>query len=331
MYGLDGDKPYDVVAIGNAILDVLAFADDAMLEQHGMVKGTMQLIDAPKAIKIYKDMGQAEEVSGGSAANTLAGMAQLGARTGFIGKVHDDQLGEIYRHDLTAVGVDFNTPPTTKGAPTGRSYIVVTPDSERTMNTFLGAGSEIYDEDIDEKMIGNTKILLGEGYQWSTPNNKQALTKAFEMAKHHQAKVAFTLSDVFCVEAHRDDFIRLLDDTFDILFCNEAEISAMYPGKSLQEIIETVQGKADVIAITRSEQGSVIVTRDGVVEVPATKVDKLVDTTGAGDLYAAGFLYGYVHAMPLSKCAELGGACAAEIIQQLGARCMKPLKELLAA
>lgn len=331
MYGLDRDKPYDVVAIGNAILDVLAFTDESLLEKHGMVKGTMQLIDAPKAIKIYKDMGQAEEVSGGSAANTLAGMAQLGARTGFIGKVHDDQLGEIYRHDLTAVGVDFTTPPTVKGPPTGRSYIVVTPDGERTMNTFLGAGSEIYDEDIDEKMISNTKILLGEGYQWSTPNNKQALSKAFEMARQHRVKVAFTLSDVFCVQAHRDDFIRLLDDTFDILFANEAEISAMYPGKSLQEIIQTVQGKADVIAITRSEHGSVIVTRDGVVEVPATRVDKLVDSTGAGDLYAAGFLYGYVHAMPLTKCAQLGGACAAEIIQQLGARCVKPLKELLAA
>lgn len=330
MYGLDRNKPYDVVAIGNAILDVLAFTDDAFIASHGMKKGTMELIDEVKAKAIYEQMGQAEEVSGGSAANTLAGMAQLGARTAFIGKVCDDQLGTIYRHDLRAVGVEFDTPPASGGRPTGCSYILVTPDAERTMNTYLGAGSEIMPEDIDETLISRSKILYGEGYQWSLPQTKDAMRRAFVAARQHGGKVAFTLSDVFCVNAHRDEFQALLDDTFDILFANEAEISALYPGKSLEEIIDTVRDKADLVAITRGEHGSVIVTKTERVEVKAHPVAKLVDTTGAGDLYAAGFLYGYVHAMPLAKCGEIGSRCASQIIQQLGARSMKPLKELVA-
>lgn len=330
MYGLDRNKPYDVVAIGNAILDVLAFTDDAFIASHGMKKGTMELIDEEKAHRIYEQMGQSQEVSGGSAANTLAGMAQLGARTAFIGKVRDDQLGQIYRHDLQAVGVEFETPSATEGKRTGCSYILVTPDAERTMNTYLGAGSEIAPEDIDEELISKSKILYGEGYQWSLPQTKDAMRRAFKIAKQHGGKVAFTLSDVFCVNAHRTEFQALLEDTFDILFANEAEIMALYPHKTLEEIIDHVRDKADLVAITLGERGSVIVTRTERVEVKAFPVSKLVDTTGAGDLYAAGFLYGYVHAMPLSKCGEIGSRCAAEIIQQLGARCLKPLKELVA-
>lgn len=330
MYGLNRNKPYDVVAIGNAILDVLAFTDDAFIAAHGMNKGTMELIDEHKAKSIYEQMGQAEEVSGGSAANTLAGMAQLGARTAFIGKVCNDQLGEIYRHDLRAVGVEFDTPPATGGKPTGCSYILVTPDAERTMNTYLGAGSEIAMEDIDEVLISKSKILYGEGYQWSLPQTKEAMRKAFALAKQHGGKVAFTLSDVFCVNAHRAEFQQLLDDTFDILFANEAEIMALYPDKTLEEIIDHVRGKMHVVVITRGEKGSIIVTPVERVEVAAHPVHTLVDTTGAGDLYAAGFLYGFVHSMPLAKCGQIGSICASEIIQQLGARCLKPLKELVA-
>lgn len=331
MYQLNQTKPYDVVAIGNAILDVLSFTTDEFLASQGMTKGTMQLIDAKQAIDLYQHMGQAEEVSGGSAANTLAGIAQLGAKTAFIGKVYSDQLGEIYRHDLTAVGVEFKTPSNQHGKPTGRSYILVTPDAERTMNTYLGAGSDIHVEDVDAGLMAGCKILYGEGYQWSTPHNKDALRHAFKIAKQHGAKVAFTLSDVFCVEAHRADFQEMLNGTFDILFSNEAEIGALFPGKSLEEIIDHVQGKADIVVITRGEHGSIILTPNERVEVKAQSVAKVVDTTGAGDLYAAGFLYGMVKGLSLEACGNLGSACAAAIIQQLGARSQKPLKALIAA
>lgn len=331
MYGLDRNKPYDVVAIGNAILDVLAFTDDALLTRFGMTKGTMTLITDEEAQRLYEHMAQTQEVSGGSAANTLAGMASLGARTAFIGKVCEDQLGKIYRHDLRAVGVDFDTPANKGGKPTGCSYILVTPDGERTMNTYLGAGSDIVPEDIDETVIMRGKIVYGEGYQWSTPQTKSALRRGFDFAKKHGGKVAFTLSDVFCVEGNREEFLQLIEDTFDILFANENEIQALYPGKKWEEILDILQGKIDVIAITRGEKGSVILTANERVEVKAKPVAKVVDTTGAGDLYAAGFLYGYVHAMPLKNCGDLGSACAAEIIQHLGARSMKPLQQLLSA
>lgn len=330
MYGLDRNKPYDVVAIGNAILDVLAFTDEALLERLGIKKGTMILIDEDEAARLYEHMAQTQEVSGGSAANTLAGMASLGARTAFIGKVCEDQLGKIYRHDMHAVGVDFDTPSATSGKPTGCSYILVTPDGERTMNTFLGAGGDIVPEDVDEETVSRSKILYGEGYQWSTPQTKAALRRGFDFAKKHGGKVAFTLSDVFCVEGNRDEFRQLLDDTFDILFANESEMRALYPEKEWNDILDTIQGKADVIAVTRGEKGSIILTADERIEVQAKPV-KVVDTTGAGDLYAAGFLYGYVHAMPLKACGDLGSACASEIIQHLGARSMKPLQELLSA
>jgi len=330
MYGLDTSKTYDVVGIGNAILDILATTNDAFLRSQGMVKGTMQLIDSQRAAELYSQMAQTTEVSGGSAANTLAGMASLGSKTAFIGKVNDDQLGAIYRHDLRAVGVAFDTPTSTTGVPTGCSYILVTPDAERTMNTFLGAGSDIREDDIDESLIARAKIVYGEGYQWSTPHNKDALRKAFTLARRHDAKVAFTLSDVFCVENHRSDFVALLDEHLDILFANEHEIQMLFPGKSLEAILDHVQGKADAICITRSSQGSVILTPDERVMIDPVPAKELVDTTGAGDLYAAGFLHGYCKGLPLAECGRLGSACATVIIQHLGARSMTSLKELVA-
>lgn len=330
MYGLDASKPYDVVGIGNAILDILAMTDDAFIERQGMKKGTMMLIDENRAADLYRQMGQTKEVSGGSAANTLAGMASLGSKTAFIGKVCDDALGKIYRHDLQAVGVEFTTPSIVGGKPTGCSYILITPDAQRTMNTYLGAGSEIYEADIDETLIAKAKIVYGEGYQWSSPHNKDALRRAFTLARKHGGKVAFTLSDVFCVEAHRADFQALLDNHLDILFSNEHEIQSLYPGETLEAIMDKIQGKADAIIITRSEQGSIILTKDERVNVGIVPVKELVDTTGAGDLYAAGFLHGYCQGKPLAACGAMGSRCATEIIQHVGARSMKNLKELVA-
>lgn len=330
MYGLDKTKRYDVVGIGNAILDVLGMTDDAFLEKHGMTKGTMMLIDEARAAELYDKMAQTQEISGGSAANTLAGMAALGSKAAFIGKVCDDQLGKIYRHDLAAVGVDFNSTPSTTGKPTGCSYILVTPDAERTMNTYLGAGGDIYEEDIDETLLTNTRIIYGEGYQWCAEHTKAAMLKAFRVAKAAGGKVCFTLSDVFCVENNREEFLQLLDEYFDMLFANEEEAKALYPGKSFEEIVDTLQGKADVVIITRGSRGSLVVTPEERVTISAVPVKDVVDTTGAGDLYAAGFLHGYTHHMSLKQCGDLGSACAAEIIQHIGARSLRPLSELVA-
>ncbi len=330
MYGLDKNKRYDVVGIGNAILDVLGMTDDAFLQKHGMQKGTMMLIDEQRASELYDKMAQTQEISGGSAANTLAGMAALGSKAAFIGKVCDDQLGRIYRHDLAAVGVDFNSTPSTTGKPTGCSYILVTPDAERTMNTYLGAGGDIYEEDIDEALLANTRLVYGEGYQWSAPHTKAAMLKAFNIAKANGGKVCFTLSDVFCVEANREEFLQLLDAHFDILFANEEEAKALYPGKSFDEIIGIIQGKADVVILTRGARGSLILSGEQRITISAVPVKDVVDTTGAGDLYAAGFLHGYTHNMSLQQCGDLGSACAAEIIQHIGARSLKPLGELVA-
>lgn len=324
-------KSYDVVAIGNAIVDVLAFADDAFVTTQEMRKGTMCLIDDARAEALYDAMGTATEVSGGSAANTLAGLSSLGAKTAFIGKVNNDELGKIFRHDLNAVGVDFTTPENVGGLPTARCLIVVTPDGQRTMNTYLGAAGEIHEKDIDAGLIGSAQVVYGEGYMWDMDCTKKALRKAFAEAKKAGAKVAFTLSDVFCVERSRDEYLKMIPEDFDILFCNHEEAKALYPGKSLEEIFDLLQGQCEVIAVTCGSKGSVILTPTGRVQVDAIWVNEVVDTTGAGDLYAAGFLYGYTQGLPLKECGRLGSACASEIITHLGARAQKPLKQFIAA
>lgn len=328
---MTSNKPYHVVAIGNAIVDVLAFADDAFVEAQAMRKGTMCLIDGARAEELYDSMGTATEVSGGSAANTLAGLASLGAKTAFIGKVNDDELGKIFRHDLNAVGVEFTTAPNVGGQPTARCLIVVTPDGQRTMNTYLGAAGEIHHADIDAQLIANAQVVYGEGYMWDLDCTKKALRLAFAEAKKAGAKVAFTLSDVFCVERSREDYLQMIEEDFDILFCNHEEAKALYPGKELEEIFGILQGKCEVIAVTCGSKGSVILTPTERVEVDAIWVTEVVDTTGAGDLYAAGFLYGYTQGLPLAECGRLGSACASDIITHLGARAQKPLKRLLAA
>lgn len=324
------NKPIHVVAIGNAIVDVLAFTEEDAITALAIKKGSMQLIDEKRAHDLYAQMGPATEISGGSAANTLAGLASLGAKTAFIGKVFHDELGRIFRHDMQAVGVEFSTPAAEKGKSTARCLILVTPDGQRTMNTFIGACNELAVADIDEALIAKAQIVYGEGYMWDEPCAKDALRKAFDMAKTHGAKIAFTLSDVFCVERYREEFKALMTQYFDILFCNESEIRAMYPDKDFPAILDSLQGVCDIIAITCGDKGSIILTKDARIHVDAVAVREVVDTTGAGDLYAAGFLYGLTHGLPLSRCGELGSACASDIITHLGARAQKPLKRLIA-
>lgn len=316
---------FDVVAIGNAIVDVLAHADDAFLDRHGMPKGSMTLIDAPRAAMLYDQMGPAVEVSGGSAANTVAGLAALGARAAYIGKVADDSLGTIFRHDITAIGAHYATAPLVNGADvdktTARCLILVTPGGQRTMNTHLGACTALGPDDIDEDVVSAGLITYVEGYLWDEPGAKAAIRKAAAIAHDAGRKVAFTLSDSFCVDRHRDEFITLVSgDLIDVLFANEMELKALYQTDDLDAAVAQVKSHADVAAITRSAHGSLVVVGDEVITMPAEPVDKVVDTTGAGDLYAAGFLRGLTSGRSLTDCARMGGVCAAEVISHFGAR-----------
>lgn len=323
-------KPYHVVGIGNAIVDVLSFMPESFLAEQGMKKGAMTLIDDARAESLYTAMGQGTEVSGGSAANTLAGLASLGARAAFVGKVSDDQLGNIFRHDLTATGVEYKTPFGTSGKPTARCLIAVTPDGQRTMNTYLGAAGEIFAADLDSAPIAKAQVLYVEGYLWHLPVTKETLKRAFTIARQHGTKIAFTASDTFCVEGAREEFLHMIAHDFDILFCNEAEAKALYPGKDFQAVLNTLGKLCKLVAVTMSEKGSMVLKGEERIHIEAVPVKEVVDTTGAGDLYAAGFLYGLTHGMDLEACGRLGSACAAEIITQLGARAQKPLKQLIA-
>lgn len=324
-------KTYDVVGIGNAIVDVLSYCDDAFLLAQKLPKGTMILVDEARSQQLYKMIGPSTECSGGSVANTMAGLASLGSRGAFIGKVADDQLGKIFTHDLQSVGVRYHAKPAGQGAPSTASCLVfVTPDAQRTMATYIGACALLDENDIDEQMIAAGKILYIEGYMWNGEHNKAALRKAMSIAGAHGVKVAFTLSDTFCVNAHRDAFLGLVQNDLDILFANEAEILALMAAADIDEAIAAVRGLCEVVAITRSEKGCVVVTPEHTHRVPAPPVSNLVDTTGAGDLFAAGFLHAYASGKSWQECAALGNKCAGEIIRQLGARSMRPLKELVA-
>lgn len=310
----------DVVCVGNALVDVLAHADDAFVESHGMVKGSMQLIDDTVAHELYADMASAVEISGGSAANTAAGFASFGGAVAFIGKVSDDQLGEVFAHDIRASGVRYQ-PPVAPDAPTGRCLIIVSPDAERTLNTFLGASSLITPDDIDESLIEQASVLYCEGYLWDQPDAKAAILKAMRVAGAAGRKVAFTLSDSFCVDRHRDEFRELAENHVDILFANEPEICSLYEVDTFDEATKHVSGHCDLAALTRGEAGCAVITADGErIEVPAFLVDRVVDTTGAGDLFASGFLYGLTHGRDLENCARLAGLAAGEVISHVGAR-----------
>jgi sugar/nucleoside kinase (ribokinase family) len=320
---------YDVLGIGNAIFDVLVQTDEGFLSRHGMTKGGMALIDEDRAAAIYRDMGPATEMSGGSAANTIVGVASLGARAAYVGKVRDDQIGRLYTHDIRAAGVAFKTRPAANGPATGCSYILVTPDGERTMNTYLGAAQDLMPADIDAEQIAAAALIYLEGYLWDPANAKEAFVKAATIAHGAGRQVALTLSDSFCVDRYRDEFLQLMrNGTVDLVFANEAELHSLYQTSDFDTALNQLRGDARLAAVTRSEKGCVVASKEGVIAVPAFPVEKIVDTTGAGDLFAAGFLFGLSRRLGHENAGRLGALAAAEVIQHIGARPQVTLKEL---
>jgi adenosine kinase len=323
------DAKYDVLGIGNAIFDVLVQTDEGFLGRHGMTKGGMALIDEARATAIYADMGPATEMSGGSGANTIVGVANLGARAAFIGKVRDDQIGRLYTHDIRAAGVAFETPAAAGGPATGCSYIMVTPDGERTMNTYLGAAQDLTPADIDAAQIAAASVIYLEGYLWDPKSAKEAFVKAATVAHGAGRQVALTLSDSFCVDRYRDEFLDLMrKGTVDLVFANEAELHSLYQTSDFDTALKQLQSDTKLGVVTRSEKGCVVASKDGVVAVPAFPIQKLIDSTGAGDLFAAGFLFGLVRNAGFENAGRLGALAAAEVIQHIGARPQVSLKEL---
>ena len=320
---------YDVLGIGNAIVDVLARAEDDFLVRHGMRKGAMTLIDEARATGIYDAMGPAVEISGGSAANTIVGCASLGGRAAFVGKVKDDELGRVFAHDIRAAGVAFDTPPASDGPSTARCYVLVTADGERTMNTYLGAAQDLHPQDIDADAVAGAAITYLEGYLWDPKHAKDAFLKAAAAAHEARRLVALTLSDAFCVDRWRDEFLGLMRaGTVDLLFANEAELRSLYQTADFDSALAALRREARLAVVTRSEKGCVVVSRDQVLAVPACRVEHVVDTTGAGDLFAAGFLFGLAQGATHERAASLGALAAAEVIQHLGARPQASLKGL---
>ncbi len=320
---------FDVLGIGNAIVDVISRADEGFLTKHELVKGSMMLIDEARAEALYAAMGPGVEVSGGSCGNTMAGMASFGGKGAYIGKVRDDQLGTVFGHDLQATGVSFETARATSGPATARCLILVTPDAQRTMSTYLGACTGLGPNDIDVARVGSAQVTYVEGYLWDAPDAKKAVVKAFDAAHAAGRLVSITLSDSFCVDRYRDEFRALIRDKVDILFANETEIKSLYQVDTFEAALEATRKEAKIAALTRSEKGSVVVRGAETHAVPAASVAKVVDTTGAGDLYASGFLFGHTHGKPLAECARLGAIAAAEIIAHVGARPERPLRELI--
>lgn len=324
-------KRFDVVGIGNALVDVIAHHDDAFIHAHGLVKGSMTLIETERAVTLYRALGPAIEMSGGSAANTMTGVASFGSKAAYIGKVAADDLGQAFGHDLHAVGVVFPNEPAPAGdVPTGRCLIVVTPDAQRTMNTFLGMSSLLTPGDVDDAVVADGKVVYLEGYLWDRPEAKEAYRKAAKVAHAHGGHVSLTLSDSFCVDRHRDGFRELVTGDVDVLFANEEELLALYQVRTFGEAVAAVRLDVQVAAVTRGKQGSAVITADDVIEVAAEPVDEVIDTTGAGDLYAAGFLHGYTSGLPLARCGQLGSLAAAEVIGHVGARPLVPLDRLAA-
>ncbi|HEX8639942.1 MAG TPA: adenosine kinase [Allosphingosinicella sp.] len=320
----------DVLAIGNAIVDVIAEAGDDFLEAEGLTKGSMRLIDAGEATRLYQRMAARLERSGGSAANTAAGVAALGGRAGFIGQVAPDQLGEVFSDDIRAAGVEFTTAPRDFGVPTARCLILVTPDAQRTMNTFLGASQHLPVTALDERQIADAAILYLEGYLWDPEEPRYAMIKAIDVARGAGRKVAFTLSDTFCIDRHRAGFNQLIDGgKVDILFANEAEIQALSGVPHLETAVAAVKDKVATLVVTRSEKGAIALAGAERAEVPAEPVGAVVDTTGAGDLFAAGFLAGQAQGRSLEQSLRIGAIAAAEVISHYGARPEADLRALV--
>lgn len=323
---------YDVLGIGNAIVDVFASAEEDFLVREGLAKGSMTLIDEARALELYGRMGAGIEASGGSAANTLAGLASLGGRAAFIGKVKADQLGEVFRHDITAIGVDFPTPGAADGVATARCFILVTPDGERTMSTYLGACQGLAPGDVDEETVKAASVTYLEGYLWDPPAAKEAFRKAAAIAHGAGRQVALSLSDSFCVDRYRAEFLELVrSGAVDILFANEGELKSLYQTSDIETALGLVAKDARLAAVTLGARGSAIVQGTERVDAPAAPIDgALTDMTGAGDLFAAGFLYGHTRGLGLRRSAEIGAMAAAEVIAHVGARPQVSLKDLIA-
>ncbi|MEO8692824.1 MAG: adenosine kinase [Acidimicrobiales bacterium] len=319
---------FDVVGVGNAIVDVISNVDDDFVARHGLNKGAMTLIDQERAIELYASMPPGIEASGGSAANTMAGLASFGGRAGYIGKVRDDQLGDVFRHDIRASGVAYDVDPGNSGPSTARCLIQVTPDAQRTMNTFLGISALLSPDDVDADLVASASVVYCEGYLWDVDIAKQAIRKAMDIAQQAGRKVALTLSDSFCVDRHRGEWRELIRDKVDIVFANEAELCALYEC-DWTNAARHITAEVEVGCLTRSERGSTIVVGRERFDVDAHPVHRVVDTTGAGDLYASGFLFGYTRGYDMRRCAELAGLAAAEIIGHLGARPARPLTALV--
>ncbi|WP_088348431.1 MULTISPECIES: adenosine kinase [Rhodomicrobium] len=311
---------HDVVGLGSAIVDIIARCDDGFIEAQGLTKGTMRLIDAEEATRLYAEMGPAIEVSGGTVPNSCVGVASFGGKAGFMGKTAKDPFGEIFAHDLRAAGVTFNTPPTQGSAPTARCLILVTPDGERTMNTFLGAAAELSSNELDPALIGDASHLYLEGYSFDGPQAKAAFYEAATIAREAGTIVSLTLSDPFCVERHREAFLDFIRGSVDLLFANQSEVLSLYQTDDLTAACARLRTDCALAAVTCSEKGSVIVTPGDLIEIPAEPVARVLDTTGAGDLYAAGFLFGRARGLDLRVCGRLASIAAAEVISHIGPR-----------
>ncbi|MFQ5974075.1 MAG: adenosine kinase [Alphaproteobacteria bacterium] len=332
MSGTEGPRDdLDTICIGNAIVDVLAQCNDNTIDRLGMTKGSMTLIEADEAQDLYEQMGPAVEASGGSAANTAAGIASLGGQAAFVGKVRTDQFGGVFTHDIRAVGVEFDTTPATDGPPTARSLIFITPDAQRTMNTYLGACVNLGPRDIEPELIARGRVTYMEGYLWDRPEAKAAFLKAAELAHREKRDVALTLSDPFCVERHRSSFRELIAGHIDVLFANEKELVSLYQVRDFDEALQHARHDCRIAVLTRSEKGSVVAGGDEVHVVDAERVDEVRDTTGAGDQYAAGFLFGLTRGHDLAICARLGSIAAAEVISHVGPRPQTSLAALAAS
>jgi sugar/nucleoside kinase (ribokinase family) len=320
---------FDVVGIGNALVDVIAHASDDFLDAHNLTKGRMDLVDTDRALGLYRALGSAVEMSGGSAANTMCGVASFGGSAAYLGKVTDDELGKAFGHDLLAVGVQFRAGDHRNEVPTGRCIIVVTPDAERTMNTYLGASSLLAVSDLDDEAIAAGKVLYMEGYLYDRDEAKAAFRHAASVAHEAGRLVSLTLSDSFCVERHRDDFLSLVSDEVDLLFGNESELMALYETETFEQAVAELRRHCHLAAVTVGASGSIIVTPEELIQVPALAVRKVIDTTGAGDLYAAGFLHGMTRGQSLGECGQLGSLAAAEVISHMGPRPLVELRTLV--
>lgn len=323
---------YGVTAIGNAIVDILAPTTEEFIAsqaKYQMQPGSMNLITAERAAELYGLMGPATEMSGGSAGNTMACFASFGGKGAYIGKVANDQLGKVFAHDTRAIGVHFDTPALENGPPTAQCLILVTPDAQRTMNTFLGACTRITEDDVNESLIADSHVTYLEGYLFDDPKAKAAFFRAAELVRKHNRKLALTLSDPFCVVRHRDDFKRLVENHVDILFTNEEELKELTQISDTEQAIEAIRGKSEIIAVTLGEKGSAVVTKETTLRIAPIMPKALVDTTGAGDSYAAGFLFGLTAGKDLSECGRLGSLAASEVISHMGPRPLIQLKSLL--